>query len=499
MKLQRSSGVLMHISSLYGSDSIGCFGREAREFIDFLADGGFTWWQVLPFCMADDCHSPYKSYSAFGGNPYFIDIRPLRDAGLLSRAEVSLSREFTPYACDFEQLGETRMKLLTVAASRTSAEERAAIGAFIEAHPYLGQFCDFMALRAANGDRPWYEWTNDTPDEAVRFVWQFIQYYFMKQWNEVRAYAAGRGVKILGDMPIYVAYDSCDVWANRDQFDLDEQGTPRHVAGCPPDYFAEDGQLWGNPLYNWRKMKEDNFAWWSARMTHMLELFDGVRIDHFRGLEAYWSIPAGAASAREGQWVKGPGRPFIQRMQEVAAEVEAKTGRGALIVAEDLGEYTPSLKKFVDDSTFPGMKVIQFAFDGDPDNIHLPHNHTKNTVAYTGTHDNNTLLGYIWELDEHTRRHVLAYCGYTGEDWNAPAAYEAIIRTLYAGVADLVILPIQDVLGYGADCRMNIPGEPMGNWRYRVTKAQLDTVNLNRYRYLNDLYGRRPVAQEAQK
>ena len=402
-----------------------------------------------------------------------------------------------PYVCDFEQLEKTRMHLLATAASRTSEEERSTIRAFIEAHPYLGQFCDFMALRAANGDRPWYEWTNDTPDESIRFVWQFIQYYFMKQWNEVRAYAAERGVKILGDMPIYVAYDSCDVWANRDQFDLDEKGAPRHVAGCPPDYFAEDGQLWGNPLYNWKKMKEDNFSWWADRMAHMLELFDGVRIDHFRGLEAYWSIPAGAKTAREGQWVKGPGRPFIKRMQEVVAEVEARTGREAFIVAEDLGEYTPSLKKFVDDSNFPGMRVFQFAFDGDPKNIHLPYNHVKNTVSYTGTHDNNTLLGYIWELDEHTRRQALAYCGYTDEHWDTPAAYEAIIRTLLSGVADLVILPIQDVLGFGADCRMNTPGRSRGNWRYRVTKDQLDSINLGRYRYWNDLYGRSPAAKGA--
>ena len=490
MNLTRSSGVLMHISSLPGSDSIGCFGKEAYEFIDFLADCGFTWWQVLPFCMADECNSPYKSYSAFGGNPYFVDLRALQAAGLLTSDELAAVKEDQPYACEYEKLNETRMGLLRLAASRVSSVERATVEAYIEEHSYLKQFCDFMALRYANGDTPWYEWTVTEPDTVERFAWAFIQYTFMTQWSAVRAYANKKGIKIMGDMPIYVAYDSCDVWANRELFQLDKDGRPSAVAGCPPDYFSEDGQLWGNPLYDWKRMKEDDFAWWSARMSHMLTLFDGVRIDHFRGLESYWSIPADAETAKAGKWVKGPGKPFIKKMYEVAAEVEAVTGQPAIIVAEDLGEATPALEKFVKESGFPNMHVIQFAFDGNPENTHLPHNYVSNSVAYTGTHDNNTLLGFIWELDDTARRDVLSYCGFTSENWDTPEAYRAVMRSLFASVADLAILPIQDVLGFGADTRMNIPGEPSGNWRYRVTSEQINTIDKAYFRKLNRLYGR---------
>ena len=486
----RASGVLMHITSLPGSDSIGSFGKEARDFIDFLADCGFTWWQVLPFCMADECNSPYKSYSAFGGNPYLVDLRTLAAEGYLTADELESAREDTPYACEFERLAATRLDILRLAASRASEEDRTEIAKFAAENPYLEQFCEFMARRAAGGDTPWYEWTSDALDEAEHFTWQFIQFHFMKQWAAVRAYANGKGIRILGDIPIYVAYDSCDVWANRDQFQLDEDGRPTAVAGCPPDYFAEDGQLWGNPLYDWEKMRTDGFAWWSARMTHMLTLFDGVRIDHFRGLESYWSIPADAETAREGHWEPGPREPFLEMLYRVVDACEARTGTRPLIVAEDLGESTPALEKFVKDSGFPGMRVLQFAFDGDPKNVHLPHNFVHNTVAYTGTHDNNTLLGFIWEADETTRRRTLDYCGFTAAHWDCPESYESVIRTLMRSTADLCILPIQDVLGYGADCRMNIPGQPEGNWRYRVTAEQINSIDREKYRKMNELYGR---------
>ncbi len=493
MSLTRSSGILMHVTSLPGSDSIGSFGKEARDFIDFLADSGFTWWQVLPFCMADECNSPYKSYSAFGGNPYLVDLRILAADGYLTREELDSVRESTPYACEFERLAETRLPLLRMAASRASDEDRAAIHAFAAEHPFIEQFCAFMAHRAVNGGTPWYEWTNLTRDHAFEtehFAWQFIQYHFMKQWQAVRAYANQKGVRIMGDIPIYVAYDSCDVWANRDMFQLDGDGRPTAVAGCPPDYFSEDGQLWGNPLYDWDRMAEDDYAWWSARMTHMLTLFDGVRIDHFRGLETYWSIPADAETAREGHWVPGPREKFMDRLHRVVEETAAREGTTPLIVAEDLGDSTPALRAFVEGSGFPGMRVLQFAFDGDPDNLHLPHNFDKNIVAYTGTHDNNTLLGYIWEADENTRRLTLEYCGFSDADWNTPAGYAAVIRTLFASTAALAILPIQDVLGYGADTRMNTPGVPKGNWRYRVTADQLATIDRAAYRRLNRIYGR---------
>ncbi len=493
MSITRSSGILMHISSLPGSDSIGCFGKEARDFVDLLADCGFTWWQVLPFCMADDCNSPYKSYSAFGGNPYFVDLRILAADGYLTRDELDSAHGVTPYACEFEHLSETRLNLLRQAASRAKESDRTAIAAFAAENPYIEQFCTFMAHRLVNGDRPWYEWTDMEQNNAFlqeHFAWQFIQFHFMKQWQDIRAYANSKGIRILGDIPIYVAFDSCDVWANRELFQLDADGRPTAVAGCPPDYFSEDGQLWGNPLYDWKRMEADGFAWWSARMKHMLTLFDGVRIDHFRGLESYWSIPADAVTAREGHWEIGPREPFVACLHRVVDEMAAVLSTEPMIVAEDLGDSTPELRAFVEGSGFPGMRVLQFAFDGDPHNPHLPYNFDRNTVAYTGTHDNNTLLGFVWEADEETRRRALAYCGFTASDWNTPATYAAIIRTLFASTADLAILPIQDILGYGADTRMNIPGNPDGNWRYRVTTEQLATIDRTFYRHLHTLYGR---------
>ena len=491
MKNNRASGVLMHVTSLWGSESIGCFGQEARDFVDFLADSGFTWWQVLPFCMADECNSPYKSFSAFGGNPYLVDLRILCEEGYLTADELATVKQDTPYVCEFVKLSISRMNVLRLAATRATEEDRAAIAAFMAAHPYLEQFCEFMARRAANGDRPWYEWTEDGMDEAEHFAWQFIQYHFMKQWQAVRAYANRKGIRIMGDIPIYVAYDSCDVWANREQFQLDEDGRPTAVAGCPPDYFAEDGQFWGNPLYDWEKMSKDDFAWWSARMRHMLTLFDGVRIDHFRGLESYWSIPASAKTAKEGHWEKGPGYPFIDQLHKVVAACGETLGYTPLIVAEDLGDSTPALVKFVEDSGFPGMRVLQFAFDGDPENTHLPHNYLRNTVAYTGTHDNNTLLGFVWEQDELTRRTLLNYCGFTDWNWDRAESYDAIMRTLWRSTADLAIMPIQDLLGFGADCRMNTPGEAEGNWSFRVTGEQIASIDKRRFAAMNALYGRK--------
>lgn len=491
MILHRSSGVLMPISSLWGTDSIGGFGKEALTFIDFLADAGFTWWQVLPFCMADECNSPYKSFSAFGGNPYFVDIRLLKEEGFLTAEEVASVREASPWACEYEKLRDTRLPLLRLAAGRADHAHREAVLHFITARPYLDQFCRFMAFRLANDNRPWYEWQDKKPmDETEYFAWAFIQYHFMKQWQVIHAYARSKGIKIMGDMPIYVAYDSCDVWANQKQFDLDASGRPRSVAGCPPDYFSAEGQLWGNPLYNWAYMKKDKYTWWADRMAHMLTLFDGVRIDHFRGMESYWAIPATAQSAKEGHWKNGPGLPLIKRLRQVAEDIQVQTGREVLIVAEDLGESTPALTKFVHDSGFPCMRVMQFAFDGNSANMHLPHRLSPNTVAYTGTHDNNTLLGYIWEADPETRRRTLRYCGFVQEDWNCPESYRAVIRTLFASVAGLTILPIQDILLYGADTRMNIPGQAEGNWRYRISREQLESVDLDFCREINQLYGR---------
>lgn len=476
--MRRSSGVLMHVSSIWGEYSSGSFGEEAFEWIDFLSDCGFSVWQVLPFCLPDEYNSPYKSYSAFSGNPFFIDLPLLYKSGLLTAEELGEAKQKTEYNCEFDRLKKERFELLKKASKRF--EDKTSIEKFFISHRETERFCEFMALRASNGDKPFGEWSNTDVDKETLDAWRFIQYIFHKQWADVKSYANKRGISVIGDVPIYVSYDSADVWADPKQFKLDKTGAPTGVAGVPPDYFCEDGQLWGNPLYDWNKMKADGFSWWKQRMRYMTELFDGVRIDHFRGLESYYSIPADAKNAKNGKWIKGPGMALIKELRSVCAD--------KLIIAEDLGEITPKVKKLVDDSGFPGMRVLQFAFLGEENSIHLPHNYPENCVAYTGTHDNNTLLGYVWEIDESTRRKLFAYCGYTGGDWDN--CYEAIMRTMFASHAGLLMLPVQDLLFYGSDTRFNTPGKSDGNWSYRLTRDQLKNIDRARLREWNRIYGR---------
>lgn len=475
---KRASGVLMHVSSLPGDYSIGSFGYEARKFVDLLRECGFSYWQVLPFCMPDDCNSPYKSYSSFGGNPFFIDLKILNEKGLLTADELESAKQKSPYLCEYDRLQAERLLLLEKAANRFSQKEK--ISEFLKEYPSLAHAASFLALRDANDGLAWQEWKVNTPTPDRLFFWQFVQYEFFVQWAELKAYANENGVKIIGDIPIYVALDSADVWASPEQFLLDKNGQPTCVAGCPPDYFAEDGQMWGNPIYDWKAMKKDGYSWWKERIEYMLTLFDGVRIDHFRGFESYWSIPAGAKTAKEGKWVKGPGRSLINAIREVAEE--------RLIIAEDLGDITPEVCALLEYSGFPGMRVFQFAFLGDTESAHLPHNYTDNCIAYTGTHDNNTLLGYVWELDETTRRRALDYCGGYEEDWSY--ACKKIMRVMLASHADTVIMPIQDIFVYGADTRMNTPGTAKNNWAYRVTSEQLSSIDKAYFKSLNELYSR---------
>ena len=478
--MKRSSGVLMHLSSLHGDYSIGSFGREAREFVDLLVKGGFSYWQVLPFCMADDCRSPYKSYSAFAGNPLFIDLPTLSERGLLTAAELENARQHSPYLCEYDRLERERLPLLRVAHERISDREKDEIRAWISDFPELAKAAEFLALKQKNNDLPWHQWTDPTPDERELSFWQWIQFAFFHQWQTIKSYANERGLGIIGDLPIYVALDSCDLWANPEQFLLDDALRPTAVAGVPPDYFSEEGQLWGNPLYRWDRMAQDGFAWWSRRIEYMLTLFDGIRIDHFRGLDAFWSIPAEASSAKEGHWVQGPGQPFIDRIRQIAKD--------RLIIAEDLGEITPSVEALLQASGFPGMRVLQFGFLSDEDSPHLPHHYPKNSVAYSGTHDNNTLLGYVWEMPPQSRARLMTYCHCEGVDWRQDC--RRIVKVLLSSHADTVIFPIQDLLGYGADTRMNTPGTAKDNWAYRITKDQLSSVDTEQFRFLNQLYGR---------
>jgi len=476
--MKRSSGVLMHVSSLWDEYSVGAFGAPARKWIDFLADMEFGIWQVLPFCLPDECNSPYKSFSAFSGNPYFIDLETLKNDGLLTADELETAKQRSPYLCEFDRLQNERLPLLAKAASRFTEWDK--VDAFLKEQPQTAAFCRFMALKKANGDLPWTAWTVDTPDSEALALWQFTQYTFFTQWKALKSYANSRGISIIGDIPIYVALDSSDVWANPTQFQLDEQHRPRCVAGVPPDYFAKDGQLWGNPLYDWDRMEKDGFAWWKERMRFMTTLFDGVRIDHFRGLESYYSIPATEKTAKNGKWVKGPGMKLINALREVCGD--------KLLIAEDLGDITPEVDQLVKDSGCPGMRVLQFAFLGDPDSPHLPHNYPANCIAYTGTHDYNTLLGYVWELNDADRKQLMAYCGYSGEHWNR--SYDTILRTMFQSHAGTVIIPVQDLLLYGADTRLNTPGTAEGNWRFRVTREQLATVDSAKFRRWNRLYRR---------
>ena len=469
----------MHISSLWGEYSEGSLGKAAKEWIDFISDCGFGVWQVLPFCLPDDFSSPYKSYSAFSLNPYFIDLDRLHEMGLLTSAELEGARQRTPYSCEFERLFAERMPLLARAAERFSDSGK--IRGFLDGHKQTENFCRFMALRKANGELTWNEWTVAEPDESEQRLWEFTQYIFFEQWKEIREYAHGRGVKIIGDIPIYVSWDSADVWSNPTQFLLDARSLPTAVAGVPPDYFAKDGQLWGTPLYDWEAMQNDGFSWWKERISFMTELFDGVRIDHFRGIESYYSIPADAETAKDGVWCKGPGLALIDAIKSVSAD--------RLLIAEDLGDITDAVHELVEKSGFPGMRVLQFGFQGDSDSPHLPHNYKNNCIAYTGTHDNNTLLGYVWELDADTRKRLLSYCGFEGDDWNS--CYDSVLRTMFASHAGLLILPVQDLLLYGSDTRLNVPGRSGGNWSYRITRGQLDGINRDKFRKWNSEYGRK--------
>ncbi len=475
--MNRSSGVLMHITSLWGEYSCGSFGKSALEFIDFLADSGFTWWQVLPFCPADDYNSPYKSYSTFAGNPCFVDLEELAAEGLITKSELEAAKQQTPYSCEFERLKTERYSLLLSASKRVSAPDE--VEDFISQNPYLNDFCEFMALKDANALRPWWEWTAHAPDPDILFMWKFIQYKFFTQWAKIKTYANSKGIKFIGDIPFYVAQDSADVWKNKNQFMLDEKNVPIAVAGVPPDYFAKDGQLWGNPLYDWEAMKKNDYKWWQDRICAMLNLFDGVRIDHFRAMESFWAVPYGEETARNGKWLKGPGMDLISKIQAVAGN--------KLIIAEDLGDVDEAVVKLVEDSTFPGMRVFQFGFMGG-DSTHKPHNYINNSVAYSGTHDNNTLLGYLWELSDDNRREMLEYCGYSHSDWEG--GYNAMLRTIYRSSAGLTIFPIQDLLGYGSDTRLNTPGKADGNWSYRITKDQLNCIDKEKFKKYNWLYNR---------
>lgn len=452
----RKSGVLLHISSLWGGFGCGSFGESAKEFIDMLDVGGFKVWQVLPFCQPDEFFSPYKSPSAFSFNPFFIDLPTLQKEGLLTQKELEGARERNGYIAEFDRFDE-RISLLKKASERFDFKK---CEIFFESHPESEAFCRF------NGS-----------DYNFR---RFTEYTAYTQWKEIKKYANSKGIEILGDLPIYVSLNSSDVKENPKLFLLDEKNIPLAVAGVPPDAFSSEGQVWGNPLYNWGKMKENDYKWWKRRIEYSLEIFDGIRLDHFRGFDAFFAIPFEEKTALNGRWMKGPQNDFVDKIKEVTKD--------KLVVGENLGHITESAEKLLEYSGFHDMRVLQFAFD-EKNSKHLPHNYSKLSVAYTSTHDNNTLIGYIANLGEEKRRYFLDYFRYKGQNWYE--CYRDIITSMIASSADCVIFPIQDILGFGEDTRMNTPGKSDGNWRYRVTRSQAEKIDLEYYRKINSLYGRR--------
>lgn len=469
----------MHISSLYGDYSIGSFGKNAMDFVDFIKEQGFSVWQVLPFTVTDDYNSPYKSFSAFGGNPYFVDLETLCEEGLITKQDLENAKQKTPYSCEFERLHKERLELLRKAYH--NFKDAKAIDDFMDEHPHIASFCKFMTLRSQNDLKPWQEWKiNEITDEDTLGMWRFIQYEFFTQWAKIKKYANSKGVSIIGDIPIYVSDDSCDVWEDKSIFMVNTKGYPDKVAGVPPDYFAADGQLWGNPLYNWDELKRTDFKWWRERMDHTLEMFDGVRIDHFRAIESYWAVDATEKTARNGKWLPGPGMDFVNAIKEGHED--------KLIIAEDLGDITDEVRALVDESGFPGMRILQFAFLGDSDSLHQPHNYIPNSIAYTGTHDNNTIFGYLWECSNDERSRMLEYMNFPGGDWGG--ASPLLIREVFKSVSRLAIIPVQDFLMYGSDTRINTPGVADGNWSYRVTKEQLNNANKQFFKDMNRIYKR---------
>ncbi len=497
----RSSGVLLHPTSLPGRYGIGDLGPYAYRFVDWLESAGQTIWQVLPLGPTSYGDSPYQSLSTFAGNTLLISFDQLIEDGWLLAEDVKNVPPFSPYLVEFGRVITYHNQILAKAYDRfttsASAGQKSAFAAWCAEQAYwLEDFALFASLKHLYGGKPWVEWpigeALHQPDAIAaarqkhsRSVEEhkFRQWLFFRQWNALREYAHQKGIRLVGDIPIFVAHDSADVWGNRDEYFLDAAGSPTVIAGVPPDYFSPTGQRWGNPLYRWDKMAENGYAWWLSRIRATLQLVDIVRVDHFRGFEAYWEVPASEATAVKGRWVPGPKFDFFDVVVE-------KLGR-LPIIAEDLGLITPGVIELRDGLGLPGMKILQFAFGGAAaENAFLPHNYTPNCVVYTGTHDNNTTLGW-WMSDKEATPDVRSFLPqYIGHPVNE--IHWELIRLGMASVAHTFVVPMQDVLGFGADTRMNTPGRESGNWGWRFTAEWLDHPARERLAYMTRLYGRWP-------
>lgn len=492
MDLIRRSGILLHPTSLPGEAGIGTLGDEAYRFVDFLENAGQSLWQVLPLGPVAYGNSPYSSYSAFAGNPLLIDLRKLAQEGDLQDPGPPLG---TQGRVDYDAVRSVKIPLLRKAAAQfisdADEERRREFDAFCHGCGWLEDYSLFMSLKERFEGKSWIHWPPELAERSAATIedirpelsiqlqeHKYMQWQFFRQWRALKEYANGKGISIIGDIPIFVAYDSAEVWAHPDFFKLDAQGRPTVVAGVPPDYFSETGQLWGNPLYRWDAMVEDGFSWWIKRIAASLVLYDFVRIDHFRGFAAHWEVPASEDTAVNGEWVPVPGERLFNALLNAL-------GEPLPILAEDLGLITPDVEVLRDRFRFPGMKVLHFAFGSGPDNYYLPHNYSRCCVAYTGTHDNNTSRGWFNEVGENERQHALAYLRCTTNE----VVWE-LIRAAFASVAAYAVIPFQDLFELDEGARMNIPGVPSGNWEWRMSAEMLQAPPVERLRNLTQFYNR---------
>lgn len=495
----RKSGILLPVSSLPSRYGIGCFSKEAYDFIDQLTQAGQSYWQVLPLGPTGYGDSPYQSFSTFAGNPYYIDLDRLASYGWLKKEEC----ETTDFGADsryvdYGALYQNRGKLLKKAYLKSNITDDPEFHRFLkEQSGWITDYALYMVLKKENQERPWTEWGEGLRYRDERLLeekkeqwkeeilfYEFIQFEFQRQWKDLRKYANDKGIKIIGDLPIYVSLDSADAWAGKELFQFDEEGRPFAVAGCPPDGFSASGQLWGNPLYDWAYHKKTGYSWWMERLAFSFTLYDVVRIDHFRGFDEYYSIPYGAKDAAGGHWETGPGLSFFQRVKEVLP--------GREMIAEDLGYVTDSVRDLVRDSGYPGMKVLEFAFDSRDTGCafdYLPHNYIENSVVYTGTHDNETLAGWFCNsLKDEERKMVRDYCS----DYYTPdqEMYLSLLCMAMRSVSKLCVIPIQDYLGYGNEARINKPSTTGENWKWRLLPGEFSKELQEKILEITRRYGR---------
>ncbi len=493
MNTKRSSGILLHPSSLPGKYGIGSLGRQAFKFIDFLEKSGQKLWQVLPMGHTGYGDSPYQCFSIFAGNPILIDLEELINEGLLHINDLpngfNLPDENVDYGnvINFKRAALQKSHINFLRSSKSKDEYEDFV---LQNDSWLNDYALFIAIKESLGGMPWWDWNDalklknkktintfiSEHQNEIKFH-KFVQYLFSKQWQAVKKYANDKGISIVGDIPLYVAHDSADVWSNHKVFQFDKDRNPLAVAGVPPDYFSETGQLWGNPLYDWDYMKNHGFKWWIERIKATTNLYDIVRIDHFRGFEAYWAVPYGDDTAMNGSWVEAPGEELFEAVKKELGTLP--------IIAEDLGIITPEVEKLRDDFEFPGMKILQFAFHSDEGSGYLPHNYTRNFIVYTGTHDNDTLRGWFDSLGPEIKHKVLEYV-----DTNDQDIIKKMIRLAWSSTANMAVIPLQDLLDLGSEGRMNTPGTPSGNWQWRFDSSLLTDEKAEWLKQITKIYNR---------